>query len=374
MRAISLNRWLTFFATVGLFISGQLWIAHSQRFSLPCRGSGCDEVARSPYSEVGGIPTATIGFAYFAGLILLSLSRLQNLEQWQRYGSLIRLLSTAGLLVFLYLTYLQFFVLRLSSPCWWCLSAAVSNLLVFLLAWAERRSGEPEESEDRELKRLGSFVVFALLASILFAGWQWNQATKVKAEVATAEKKQILLREGQGWQRGNPNAELIIVEFSDFECPACKDAYRYVEGELLKKHEQKLLFIFRHYPLTKIHPMAWTAATVAEEAGRQGKFWQMYHLLFQHQDRLDLSSILQLAAKLQLDQAKVRKVIEQDASFSKIYQDIEDGSKLGVQATPTFVVLFRDKLHVLPGQSGLRRLLRSDKEIASYLGLINLRN
>jgi uncharacterized membrane protein len=99
MNAIMLNRLIILFASLGMVISALLWISHSADFALPCTGGGCDEVARSPYSRIAGIPVAAFGFGYF-GLcwLLLALSRLQYPEQWRTYGKMLTALSTLGVL------------------------------------------------------------------------------------------------------------------------------------------------------------------------------------------------------------------------------------------------------------------------------------
>jgi protein-disulfide isomerase/uncharacterized membrane protein len=382
MQAINLNRWLIFFALLGMVISGQLWLAHSGQFQLPCTGSGCDEVARSQFSRFLGIPVATYGFFYFAGLVLLGLSRLQNADQWRIYGTYLLGLSTLGLLGFAFFTYIQFGVMKLQSPCWWCLGAAVSNLIIWLLAILDRRVSSPLESTTGgELRRALALVLFMLIAGSALAGWQWKQNSRSYDVVNSGggvenEQQQLdrLLREGQGWAKGNLNAPLVIVEFSDFQCPACKQAYSFIEEELIGKLGKKIKFTFRHYPLTRIHPMAWVAASAAEEAGSQGKFWEIYDLMFLNQDQLTPEGITVMAKKLNLNVDKVKEAMEKSNEgplFQRIYQDYEDGGKLGVNSTPTFIVYFKDKKMIKrsPGVGALVELLNTDPDIQKYLGV-----
>jgi len=121
MRAVVINRLIILFAGLGMVIAGLLWASHSTGYALPCTGTGCDEVARSPYARFLGIPTAAYGFFYFGLLLLLALSRLQYPEQWSLYARGLAALSTLGMLAFGYLTYLQLVKLELyakGSPCW----------------------------------------------------------------------------------------------------------------------------------------------------------------------------------------------------------------------------------------------------------------
>jgi protein-disulfide isomerase len=84
---------------------------------------------------------------------------------------------------------------------------------------------------------------------------------------------------------------VTIVEYGDYECPHCRAAHCVV-NELLKHFDDQVRLVYRHFPLTKIHPHAQKAAEAAEAAGAQGKFWEMHDLLFERQDALDHAGLL----------------------------------------------------------------------------------
>jgi len=373
MNAIMLNRLIILFASVGMVISALLWISHSADFALPCTGGGCDEVARSPYSRIAGIPVAALGFGYFGLLVLLALSRLQYPEQWRTYGKILTALSTLGVLAFAYFTYVQLFVLNLyakGAPCWWCLAAAGTNLIVWLLSLIGLRSAlQATGMLARELAQSLAVSLALVVAGLAYGGWQWNRATTAQTIRTDNEKLTLLYLNGQGWRKGNNQAPLVIVEFSDFQCPACKQAYELLETQILPQLGDKALFVFRHYPLVNIHPMAWVAASASEEAGKQGKFWEMYAKLFESQQALTRNRILRIAEELKLDVEKVRQAIDnQDIYFKKIYRDFEEGSKLGVQSTPSFIVVYEGEMHVARGMAGLVSTLNANPKIQAYLG------
>jgi len=373
MNAIMLNRLIILFASLGMVISALLWISHSADFALPCTGGGCDEVARSPYSRIAGIPVAAFGFGYFGLLVLLALSRLQYPEQWRTYGRMIAALSTLGVLAFVYFTYVQLFVLNLyakGTPCWWCLAAAGTNLMVWLLSLVGLR-GELQAMGvlTRELALSLALSLALVVVGLAYGGWQWSQATTAQTIKTDNEKLTLLYLDGQGWRKGNPEAPLVIVEFSDFQCPACKQAYELLETQILPQLGDKALFVFRHYPLVNIHPMAWIAASAAEEAGKQGKFWEMYAKLFESQQSLTKTRILKIAEELKLDVEKVRQAMDnQDIYFKKIYRDFEEGSKLGVSSTPSFIVVYEGEMHVARGMAALVSTLNTNPKIQAYLG------
>jgi protein-disulfide isomerase len=373
MRAVLLNRLMILFAGLGMVISGLLWVSHSTGYALPCTGTGCEVVARSPYARLLGIPTAAYGFLYFGLMLLLALSRLQYPEQWRFYARALVGLSTLGMVAFGYLTYVQLVVLELyakGSPCWWCLAAATSNTLVWLLALIGLRvvPADTGTGWGYELLKAVMMTLLVIVAGFAFGAWQWMQVRTPDVVNSDEQKLKLLYKDGQGWRKGNPQAPLVIVEFSDFQCPACKQAYEILERQFLPKHQGKVLFIFRHYPLTNIHPMAWIGASAAEEAGAQGKFWEMYHALFQSQQEMTPLRIEQIARKLGLDSNKVRLAMQkEDIYFKKIYRDLKEGSELGVNSTPTFIVVFNGKLHTARGLGQLVTTLNSP-EIQSYLG------
>jgi protein-disulfide isomerase len=373
MNAIVLNRLLILFASVGMVISALLWISHSADFALPCTGGGCDEVARSPYSRIAGIPVAAFGFGYFGMLVVLALSRLQYPEQWRTYSRMLTALSTLGVLGFAYYTYVQLFVLNLyakGAPCWWCLAAAGTNLVVWLLSLAGLRGAlQATGVLTRELAQSVAVSLALVVAGLAYGGWQWNRATTAQTIQTDNEKLTILYLDGQGWRKGNEEAPLVIVEFSDFQCPACKQAYELLETQILPQLGNKALFVFRHYPLVNIHPMAWIAASAAEEAGKQGKFWEMYTKLFESQQALTKTRILKIAEELKLDVEKVRQAMDnQEIYFKKIYRDFEEGSKLGVSSTPSFIVVYEGEMHVARGMAALVSTLNANPKIQAYLG------
>lgn len=373
MNAIVLNRLMVLSASVGMVISALLWISHSAEFALPCTGGGCDVVARSPYSRIAGVPVAAFGFGFFGLLLVLALSRLQYPEQWRRYSLMLTGLSTLGVLAFAYFTYVQLFVLNLyakGTPCWWCLGAALANFLVWLLSLVGLR-GEPSLTgmQTRELVQSVAVSLALVVAGLAYGGWQWNRATTAQIIDTDNEKLTTLYLDGQGWRKGNQDAPLVIVEFSDFQCPACKQAYEVLEKQILPQLGDKAMFVFRHYPLIQIHPMAWMAASASEEAGAQGKFWEMYAALFESQQELTPKRIEKIAQQLGLDSQKVRAAVDnQDIHFKRVYRDFEEGSKLGVNSTPTFIVVYEGEMHIARGMAALLSTLNMNPKIQQYLG------
>src|SRR5260370_41454545 len=97
--------------------------------------------------------------------------------------------------------------------------------------------------------------------------------------------------------RGNPNAPLTLLEYGDYQCPYCGAAYPVVE-QVRQHFGDRLRFVFRHFPLTQVHPAAESAAEAAEAAGGPGEFWEMHDMLCPHQYALGDAHLADTAAEI----------------------------------------------------------------------------
>ena len=133
---------------------------------------------------------------------------------------------------------------------------------------------------------------------------------------------------------GNKNSEDYLVEFSDFQCPACK-SFSPVVKEIVEKNKDKLLFAYRHSPLPQ-HTTAVPVSLSAAASGAEGTFWEMHDYIFENQESLSEEFLLAAADKLGLDKEKYEKAFKDKTYQDKINKDLADGSKFGVDSTPTF--------------------------------------
>jgi protein-disulfide isomerase len=128
----------------------------------------------------------------------------------------------------------------------------------------------------------------------------------------------------------------LIVEYGDYECPYSRAAYRQIERV---ESQTPLRFVFRHFPLTDIHPHALAASAAAEAAAMQGRFWEMHDLLFHRQKALEDPDLLAYAAQLGLDADRFRNDAAGDAVLALIRRDVESGIASGeVRGTPTLFI------------------------------------
>lgn len=149
-------------------------------------------------------------------------------------------------------------------------------------------------------------------------------------------------------QTGNLDAALTLVEYGDYQCPYCRHAHSLIQ-RLLQEHGSELRFVFRHFPLRKIHAEATMAAYSAEAAGRQGKFWQMHDLLFENQHRFhEISLFHDLARKLSLDMDQFLADVGDMEIAMKVESDFRSGIYSSVNRTPTFF-LNEEKVYLYDG-------------------------
>ena len=133
---------------------------------------------------------------------------------------------------------------------------------------------------------------------------------------------------------GSDKASVTLVEYGDYQCPSCGEAYPIVK-KLQKHFGERLRFVFRNFPL-EMHPWAEHAAEAAEFAAAKGKFWEMHDALFSHQTRLADSSLLRLAEGIGLKGEELGKALEAGTYSAKVKADFAGGVKSGVTGTPMF--------------------------------------
>ena len=136
---------------------------------------------------------------------------------------------------------------------------------------------------------------------------------------------------------GPATAPVTLVEYGDFECPSCRKAWPMVK-ELQGRLGGDLRFVFRHFPLTKIHPNAGHAAEAAEAASAQGAFWPMHDRLFERQFALEDDNLIEYATDLGLGGDRMRAALEGGTYRSRVKEDVLSGIKSGVNGTPTFFI------------------------------------
>jgi protein-disulfide isomerase len=141
--------------------------------------------------------------------------------------------------------------------------------------------------------------------------------------------------------QGDPKAKLTLVEYGDYECPACIQAEPLVR-HLVDTEGDRLCFVFRHYPLVEVHPHAELAAEAAEAAAAQGQFWPMHHLLFAQKQHLDAAALAGYAESIGLDMLRYHGEMNDHIYTQRVQEHRRAGDLSGLRATPAFFL--NDKL------------------------------
>ncbi|MEO1373888.1 MAG: thioredoxin domain-containing protein [Cyanobacteria bacterium J06635_10] len=139
---------------------------------------------------------------------------------------------------------------------------------------------------------------------------------------------------------GDIQDKIILVEFSDFQCPYCRRVSKTV-SKFIKKHRARVVLVYKHYPLN-IHPQALPAASAAIAAAQQNKFWEYHDALFKNQQQLGESLYVATAKKLGLDIEKFNRDRNSSQAQAAIEQDMQLANQLGINGTPLFVM--KDKV------------------------------
>ncbi len=136
--------------------------------------------------------------------------------------------------------------------------------------------------------------------------------------------------------KGPEDAEITIIEFSDFQCPFCNRVVPTM-NQLLKDYKGKIRIAFRQHPLG-FHKRAMPAAKASLAAGEQGKFWEMHDILFENQKDLSDANIMKMARDIGLNQKQFKKDWQSDKYDKQIAKDMQDARSLGAKGTPAFFV------------------------------------
>ena len=195
----------------------------------------------------------------------------------------------------------------------------------------ERKKQEMADNTKKGLLWVAGIAIFA------FLGWQVYQyftaplPEQAVEPIEVAESDNVL---------GSRDAEVVLIEFADFQCPACQ-AYAPLVEQLHEDFGDELLIVYRNFPLTSIHKNALPAAIAAEAAGEQDKFWEMSKLLYEKQSEWSdevnpRDTFISYAQDLGLDIEQYESDLDSGEIADKVNADILSGNKLSVNSTPTF--------------------------------------
>jgi protein-disulfide isomerase/uncharacterized membrane protein len=348
------------FSLAGLLISVVLARIHYKvnaeiDFHSFCGGGGtfnCDDVARSSYSIVLGVPTALWGvFGYLLAVAVASAGlRARRAALSAAYG----LLLFAG---FVALSAVLGFIsaFRLHALCVLCAATYGINLLLFVVALLQAAAIGFSDAAVAPLhffregpgKSIATLVLLGAMALglVVLVPPYWPRGAKPR--VSRLEREGLARGEapGGGHWIGAQKPTVTITEFSDYECPHCRQAHSQLRN-IVAKFPDRVRLIHRHFPLDQacnrsierpFHESACRAALIAECAGHAGRFWEANDTLFELANSLDTRSTKEIAADLKLDSTALDRCM-QGQGLVDVKNDIEVGIALKLEGTPSFLV------------------------------------
>jgi protein-disulfide isomerase/uncharacterized membrane protein len=333
-------------------------------------GLGCNSVSASPYSSVLGLPLASWGAIFYGTLALLGVGSLifrrdcgQAFLRWAFF------LAASGLAFDLYLAHIMIF--RIRAACWLCIATYGINfaIIIGLVKQAGRASepripllsifpgtgeGRPIDSYYRNVIK-GLLIGGILLAAVIgIAGSQFltksltgndhDRLAKV-TENLSRQKPQFIDVKNRPFM-GSEDANLTVVEFSDFLCPYCAKASQYLKLAGSGNHDRARI-VFRHYPLDKscnrrlssdLHPGACMLAEGAACADEQNKFWTFHDIAFGTKGKISRSVVQNIATRIKLDLSNFNSCLDSGRGLQVVNEDIEAAIDAGVKGTPTLFI------------------------------------
>lgn len=174
-------------------------------------------------------------------------------------------------------------------------------------------------------------IIFAVAALLLAGSFVYSQQVAEKANEGVVIEDHI---------KGNAEANVTLVEYSDFQCPACGQFYPYIK-DIMSEYGDDLRFEYRNFPLISVHPYAVPAAKAAEAAGQQDKFWEMHDKLFENQTTWSKSSnpdafFIKYAEEIGLDVSIFKRHLASSVINDAIIESFKDAQERGLTSTPSF--------------------------------------
>ena len=352
-------------------------------------GLGCHSVASGPYSSMMGLPLALWGAVFFSTLALLGVG---GVIFWRDCGRVFLRwafwLAVLGLAFDLYLGYTMIF--RIRAVCWLCAATYAINFLIIIVlvkeVWREPKprislgailpGTKDAQGIDLYYRNVikGLLIGGILLAAVVgVAGSQFlsksltedDREQLVKMKKNLAQQKPMVIEVKNRPVMGSDDANVTVVEFSDFLCPFCAKGSRYIKLTESGTHDTAR-FVFRHYPLDKscnrklrsnVHPGACLLAEGAECAFEQNKFWEYHDIAFETEGSISRSVVLDNASKIGLDLGEFKGCLDSGRGLKAVREDIEAAFNAGVKSTPTLFINGR-RLRGIPKPWMLNEILQ----------------
>lgn len=183
--------------------------------------------------------------------------------------------------------------------------------------------------------------VIIATALVIGGGAFWASRTPAQgpeANTLSSDQANRLVRDDDPVAGAQQDAQVTVVEFGDFECPACGALHGPLKQVKTELEGQPVRFVYRQFPLTQAHPNAQLAAEASLAAQAQGKFWEYHDVLFENQTQLERADLERYAESIGLNMDEFRVALDERTYQDAVAQDIADGRALSVRGTPTLYI------------------------------------
>lgn len=357
---------------VGVFAGGLMtWHHDVQLYGgkqvelIGCQEStlvSCDVVNTSAWSELLGVPIATLGIAFYLTMMTLTVLALRGRDEARA------LLIAGGVFATGYSVFLAYISLHeLNYVCLWCMRLYAINLALLLLPWV---GGRPPRPSVDFVGGLGGVYAALLIASvggehvyrsqISHASGAAVASTAVKLDqdptgpapalsfdVTTEDKnvRKLTIEPDDAWA-GNKDSQVAVVMFADLECPFCKRTSAEV-GRLMATYGDRVLFVFKHFPMdpscnsgvkNKLHRSACVAARAAVCAQREGRFWAFHDLAYKNQHQLGDDALRTYATEVGVPADRFDACMRSPDADAVVRADAAAGAALDIHGTPRIFI------------------------------------
>lgn len=349
----------------GLTSAAILSLSHLLNLPIPCGTShGCATVASHPSSLLLGIPIAYFGVAVYLTLLVL----LHRAPSSSKARLAVLVISGVGTAISGYLLYYSKTVIQATCP--WCVASGVAMTLIFLLSIGMVRSARHrtlQPASPRLLLVLGLLTATALGAQ---AGLMKRNASRPPVAASVLAKIPEADLTADSSAIGPKSAPLTIVMFTDFWCPACRFTHASLY-DYQKKNPKAVRLVIRHLPLWEIrgHEFSGTAAAMSEMAAEKGRFGDFIHHIYNQPKQLGPDDYLAFMGTLGFDPETVKARLEDpaDPAIARVQRDMAFAEKLGIHATPAFIVLLDGQRPVSASPRSLEKLLNSPQVLQALM-------
>jgi len=339
----------------------------------------CDTVAKSSYSEIFGTPVALWGIGFFAALIILSGLALFTEKSRKENEAGIYGLAYIGTISSVILGLIAWF--GVGAVCISCVGVYLLNFALLGLCLKLRSQLNPSLTTKTLFNGLSTAALVVALTIFGFRMAQPSEGNPPTADISAGDQSLTLGSTvqdlgitrsayaglGEDFRKGGDQAKITVVEFSDFECPACARAAPVIR-ELNATFGQQVLFVFKNFPLDKscnkgmqqeLHKFACTTAKLARCAGQLGKFWDFHDKAYAEQANLNNETAKNWAKSLGLSDLQIDQCLSSKDILAKIEEDISIGEKAGVNGTPAIFINGR-KYNGNPSYSELKSVIERE--------------